>query len=129
MQIPRKYQKRADQLVTAVRLDLDTEGFTYKKWGGNQRCKRGDWLVDNHGDLYTVDGEVFARTYREVETGRYVKTTPVWAEKAPSDGQIQTREGVTQFKAGDYLVSNNEDGSDAYAITPGKFDAMYEPAD
>ncbi len=129
MQTPRKYQKRTDQLVTAVQLDLDTEGFTYKKWGGNQRCKRGDWLVNNHGDLYTVDGEVFARTYRQVKTGRYVKTTPVWAKKASSDGQIRTREGVTHFKAGDYLVSNNEDGSDAYAITPEKFDAMYEPAD
>jgi acetylornithine deacetylase/succinyl-diaminopimelate desuccinylase-like protein len=36
-------------------------------------AKAGDWLVDNGGDVYTVDAEVFARTYREVARGAYVK--------------------------------------------------------
>ena len=76
-----KYQKKADQFVVAVKLDLKTEGFTYQKWGAEQRCKSGDWLVDNNGDVYTIDSEVFARTYRKLGPGKYVKTTPIWAEK------------------------------------------------
>ena len=65
----RRYRRKADQYVAAVQLDLDTDGFTYQKWGGEQRRKRGDWLVDNDGDIYTVDGAVFARTYRKVRLG------------------------------------------------------------
>jgi hypothetical protein len=66
----RQYRRRPDQFVVAVQLDVDTSGFTYDKWGGEQRCKRGDWLVDNDGDVYTVDQDTFCRTYREVERGR-----------------------------------------------------------
>ena len=61
-----------DQFVVAVQLDLDTDGFTYFKWGAEQQCKRGDWLVDNEGDIYTVDGEVFSKTYRNAGPGTYV---------------------------------------------------------
>lgn len=57
--------------MVAFQLDLDTDGFTYRKWGAEQRCKRGDWLVDNGGDCYTVGAEAFARTYRRVSPGAY----------------------------------------------------------
>jgi hypothetical protein len=122
-----RYRKRPNQFVVAVRLALDTPGFAYRKWGAEQRCKRDDWLVDNDGDVYTVDGEVFARTYRRVEPGRYVKTTPVWAERATADGAVQTKEGQSHYRAGDYLVYNNEDGTDGYCVSASKFEAMYEP--
>ena len=122
----RRYKKKADQYVIAVQLQLDTDGFTYRKWGAEQRCKKGDWLVDNHGDIYTVDKEVFTRTYRQLKPGHYVKTTPIWAEIASDAGTVTTKEGVSNYQAGDYLVSNNEDGSDAYCISAAKFEAMYE---
>lgn len=122
----RRYRRRPDQYVVAVQLSLDTEGFTYRKWGGDQRCKRGDWLVDNDGEVYTVDAESFARTYRELRRGAYLKTAPVWAEVAADDGSVATKEGRTGYRKGDYLVSNNEDGSDAYAVQAQKFEAMYE---
>lgn len=125
----RRYRKRADLAVTAVRLDLDTAGFSYRKWGGEQRCKAGDWLVDNAGDVYTVDAEVFARTYRAVGPGRYVKSTPVWAEVATAAGSVVTKEGVSHHQAGDYLVANQSDGGDAYCIGRAKFEAMYEVDD
>lgn len=64
MSTRRRYRKKAYHPVVAVRLDLDTEGFSFRKWGAVQHCKRGDWIVSNDGDTYTVDGEVFARTYR-----------------------------------------------------------------
>jgi hypothetical protein len=122
----RRYRKRPDRAVSAVRLELDTAGFVYRKWGGEQRGKPGDWLVDNDGDVYTVDGQVFERTYRMVGPGRYVKTTPVWAEVATASGVVPTKEGQSHYAAGDYLVSNNEDGTDAYCMRPAKFQAMYE---
>ena len=58
----RKYKKKPTSFVTAVRLDLDTKGFVYNKWGGEQVCKRGDWLVNNNGDTYTVSRGSFAKT-------------------------------------------------------------------
>lgn len=112
--------------MVAVRLDLDTEGFTYNKWGAEQGCKPGDWLVDNGGDIYSIDADVFARTYRCVSAGNYVKATPVWAEVAREAGSVITKEGESKYQAGDYLVSNNKDGTDAYCISASKFESMYE---
>jgi len=125
----RKYTKRVTEFVVAVQLDLDTDGFTYRKWGGVQTCKRGDWLVSNDGDTYTVDGESFARTYRPTAPGCFVKTTPVWAEVAEQAGDVRTKEGSTHYDAGDYLVYNQPDGGDAYAVSKEKFERMYAPAE
>lgn len=129
MAVRRKYIKRSDTLVVAVPLDLDTDGFTYRKWGGVQRCKPGDWIVHNAGEVYTVDRETFARTYRADGTGTYRKVTAVWAERAASDGAIPTKEGVTHYRAGAYLVFNDAEGSDGYAVDAPTFEAMYEQAD
>jgi hypothetical protein len=122
----KKYKKRADSIVVAVQLNLDTDGFTYQKWGAVQHCKKGDWLVDNDGSIYTVDEEVFARTYQKKSFGIYVKTTSVWAEEAMESGVVKTKEGASHYEAGDYLVSNNKDGSDAYCMNAEKFHSMYE---
>jgi hypothetical protein len=124
-----EYRRKKRTSVTAVRLDLDTEGFTYRKWGGAQRCKRGDWLVNNQGDVYTVDGETFDRTYRMVSPGVYEKDAPVWAERAETSGAIETKEGSTSYKAGDYRVFNDPDGKDGYAMTSATFDSLYEPCE
>ena len=125
----RKYVRRPDRPVAAVRLSLETDGLVYRKWGGEQRAKQGDWIVDNGGDVYTVDAHVFASTYRPTDPknapGAYIKTTPVWAERAQQAGGVTTKEGVTHYEAGDYLVSNNRDGSDTYAMTAKKFDDLY----
>ena len=128
MGIRRKYKKKSTSFVTAVQLDLETEGFVYSKWGGEQVCRRGDWLVNNSGDTYTVAKESFAKTYKFVSPGVFVKSAPVWVEVAEKAGKVKTQEGETAYKAGDYLVSNNEDGTDSYAISADKFESMYEPA-
>jgi hypothetical protein len=129
MAIRRKYKRKPTAFVTAVQLDLDTEGFAYNKWGGRQVCTRGDWLVDNNGDKYTVSEEAFARTYKFVSPGVFTKSAPVWAEVAESPGKVKTSEGETAYVAGDYLVSNNQDGSDGYAVTPQKFRELYDLAE
>lgn len=123
----RRYRKKTDQCVVAVQLNLDTNGFIYRKWGNEQRCKAGDWIVDSGGDIYTIDEEVFATTYRPIGIGTYVKTAPIWAERASEAGSVVTKEGRTHYKKGDYLVSNNKDGTDAYAIGAEKFESVYEP--
>jgi hypothetical protein len=104
MDTRRRFRKKADRFVVGVQLDLDTEGFTYRKWGAEQRCKPGDWLVDNEGDVYTIDGAVFEKTYRRVSPGIYVKPVPVWAEVATEPGSVVTREGESHYQVGDYLV-------------------------
>jgi hypothetical protein len=123
----RRYRRRPDQFVVAVPLTLDNLNFTYRKWGAEQRCKPGDWLVDNDGDIYTVDATVFAATYRQIRQGTYQKTTPVWAKAASEDGSIATKEGRTHYKKGDYVVFNNENGTDGYAMNAEKFESRYEP--
>lgn len=124
----KKYVKRVGTEVVAVQLNLDTSGFTYRKWGGDQTCKPGDWIVNNGGEVYTVDRDTFARTYRAEGPGFYRKVAPVWAERVDRDGEIRTKEGVTRYKAGAYLVFNDEAGQDGYAVTASSFEAMYEPA-
>ena len=122
-----RYIKRASEAIVAVQLDLETTGFTYTKWGGEQRCKARDWVVNNAGDTYTVDRETFERTYRKVGEGMYVKVTPVWAEQASVAGDIPTKEGSTHYEPGDYLVYNDAESRDGYAVAKDVFERMYEP--
>ena len=123
---PQRYRKKSDKPVYAIQLKLETSGFTYAKWGDRQTCKAGDWLVDNDGDIYTVDQQVFAQTYRQIAPASYIKITPVWASRAEQAGSVETKEGRSHYQAGDYLVSNREDGSDAYCVEIEKFHEMYE---
>ena len=124
----RKYRKKPTHFVIAVKLDLDTDGLKYRKWGAVQRAKRGDWLVDNEGEVYTVDGRSFARTYRKLRPGVYVKTTPVWAEIAAEAGSVKTKEGKSHYRRGDYIVFNTASGGDGYCMSAAKFKSMYQPA-
>ena len=125
----RRYRKKDNQFIIAVQLNLKTEGLVYQKWGSEQHGKPGDWLVDNQGDVYTVDRETFESTYAQKGPGIYLKTTPVWAEQATEPGKVATKEGFSHYRAGDYLVFNNEDGTDAYCVSAKKFESMYEPDD
>lgn len=122
-----RYRRKPDQAVTAVQLALDFDGLHYRKWGHNQQARPGDWLVDSDGEVYTVAADSFAKTYRQVGPGRWVKSTPLWAERATQAGSVATKEGHTSYQPGDWLVSNNADGSDAYAISAAKFEKLYEP--
>lgn len=123
-----KYRRRADTPVTAVQLALDTDGFTYRKWGGEQKASAGDWLVNNDGDVYTVERDTFERSYRMVGPDAYVKDQPVWARRAETDGKIRTKEGTTHYRAGDMIVFNDENERDGYAMSAETFERLYEPA-
>ncbi len=120
-----EYRRKSTTTVTAVQLDLDMDGFTYRKWGGEQRCKPGDWVVNNGSDVYTVDKKSFERTYRMVSPGVYEKSAQVWAELADSAGTIRTKEGSTAYAAGDVLVYNEPGRKDGYAMKRDAFDRLY----
>ena len=122
------YRKREGTEVTAIRLNLEVDSFTYRKWGGLQTCKAGDWIVDHKGSVHTVDADSFARTYKQVGPATYVKQGVVWAAPASCDGVIATLEGGTHYKQGDVLVWNDKELKDGYAIRKDIFDTLYEPA-
>jgi len=122
-----RYRRKPGQAVTAICLQLELDRFTYRKWGADQCARAGDWLIEHDGEVHTVAADSFARTYRAVGPGRWLKTTPVWAEAATQDGSVATKEGRTHFKIGDWLVSNEPDGSDSYAIRADRFQQLYEP--
>jgi hypothetical protein len=124
----REYRRRSGATVFALRLNLETDGFWYVKWGARQRCKQGDWLVQSGDDSYTVDADVFARTYERVADATYKKSGTVWAEQAAEAAAIDTKEGRTQYEAGDYVVYNDREKTDGYAVSRAKFEEMYEPA-
>ena len=100
-----RYVRRPDRPVAAVRLALDTDGLVYRKWGGEQRAKAGDWIVDNDGDVYTVDADVFARTYRQKDTARISRPHRSGpdeqrrpAASGPRKAQPTTTRGITSSR-------------------------------
>jgi hypothetical protein len=42
---------------------------------------------------------------------------------------VKTKEGATRYRTGDYLVFNEPDGGDAYAVAKNTFKKMYRRAD
>lgn len=120
-----RYKKNPDLTITAVQINLDMQPLTYIKWGGEQVCKPGDWVVNNNGETYTIDAESFDNTYAQVSPGVYFKIGNVWAEVATEDGHVSTKEGKSEYQAGDYLVCNDEDDVDTYCIPRDKFESMY----
>jgi hypothetical protein len=122
-----EYKRRPTTHVHAIRLAFETDGFDYEKWGARQHCKAGDWIVQSDDDTYTVDAEVFARTYEQVAGAEYRKSGTVWAEQQERAGTIKSLEGSTAYAAGDYVVFNDRARTDGYAIERAKFERLYEP--
>lgn len=123
----KQFIKKERQIITAIQINMELQNaeLRYEKWGGSQQAKLGDWIVENGGDVYTIDQDSFSATYRLVSPGRYEKVAPVWAEETTHMGTIATKEGESQYVAGDYLVYNNENGTDGYAVSKEKFESMY----
>lgn len=129
MSLRKRYKKRSKFNVTAVKMDLDFDGFVFQKWGAEQKCQPGDWLVNNNGDVYTIDKDYFKDYYQIVSQGVYEKVGEIWAEQAKQDGTIKTKEGHTNYLAGDYLVFDREQDGEGYAIKKPVFERMYELLD
>ena len=126
----KKYHKKAAQTIVAVQLNLDTDGLQYQKWGDSQFAKKGDWLVNNNGSIYSIDNAAFARAYQLVSPGQYQKVSDIYAKLSDSDGAIETLEGKTHYLKGDYLVYENLGQIEgAYAVSAERFEDMYDLVD
>lgn len=123
----RQYSKKASKPIRAVQLVLPACTLHYEKWGSTQQAKSGDWLVINGENSYTVDQDSFRETYRHQYGDWFRKTGAVWAEIAAIDGDIATREGVSHYRAGDYLVYNQPDRNDGYTVGKKEFEENYRP--
>ena len=114
-------------LVIAIQLPEKCQGLKYEKWGGLQAAKPLDWLVIKQGETYTIDAESFANTMEPLDQpGHYYKKSSVWAKIARDSGKIKTKEGLTNYKKGWYIVSNDGNFEDAYAMSEEKFKSLYE---
>jgi hypothetical protein len=129
---------RKTETIVAVRMDLDMDmgPLRYRKWGGEQTAKPGDWLVLSNGDTYTIDADEFAKTYaplvfagREEPTGHFRKTAITYAFEASKAGTITTLEGESDFEAGDYICASNPEMLDGYPVSRETFEATYEVAE
>ena len=120
-----KYYPKAHNTVKAMPINLPNVEVNYEKWGGAQQANQGDWLVNRGDEFYTVEQSSFNDTYRCIEGNTYLKIAPVWAEIAKENGKIKTKEGESHFSAGDYLVYNDQNKKDGYAIKNTLFNDLY----
>ncbi len=131
------FYKRAEERLSNVRLykarvipvqaiQLDTIALSYTKWGGQQKSKKGDWLLSKNGDQYTCEKAVFKQTYKPLKgkPGWYFKDASVKAVVAQEDGKVETLEGLSSYKKGDYIITNP--GGDRYCIKKSDFEKLYE---
>lgn len=85
----------------------------------------GDWLVETDGERWTVDGEVFQRTYEHLEADVYRKVTPVLAAKLAHPDSVESREGVVNAERGDLLVCNIT--GECWSVPACRFFQRYAP--
>lgn len=121
-----KYRKKETVIAIQLNLELKDGIFEYEAWGGPQTARRGDWLINRNGEeVYTCEADVFAETYEKVSPGVYRKTAAVEADECLADCKIDTLEGQSDCKAGDFVVTNP--GGDRYPVERGIFLDIYEP--
>ena len=84
------------------------KGSTYQK--GARRCNVVDWLERDHADTYAIDAEVDAATYEDTGMDCYEKVAPDWAGPVSEAGQVESKEGATDYWPAAHLVPNHPAG-------------------
>ncbi|RLB39096.1 MAG: hypothetical protein DRH30_10435 [Deltaproteobacteria bacterium] len=104
------------------------EPLKYRKWGGDQVAKPGDWLVFSNDSTYTIDADEFEKTYERVSDGVYQKSSLTYARELVGNGSWPTLEGDSDYSEGDYLCASNPKMNDAYPVDRGVFLDTYRSA-
>ncbi|MGQ7787939.1 PGDYG domain-containing protein [Nesterenkonia sp. K-15-9-6] len=92
--------------------------------GAVMEAKPGDWIVDDDGQQWSVDAEVFAETYEAVSEGRYRKTGEVRARQIAQPTSLETLEGSDQLDAGDWVVQNAS--GECWGVSDARFRRRYQ---
>lgn len=121
----RRYKRKGNEVVIAIQLDLDTEGFSYQKQGAERRCNAQDWLLSDRSGTYAVDDSTFARAFEEIGVGQYTMVGIVRAKVSDSAGHIRVGQRKVPHEPGDYLVWDESTQSIGYAVPKDWFEASY----
>ena len=81
-----------------------------KSWvndnGDTMQAEAGDYLVWNVTSEWTVKGDVFEATYKNVQDSLYEKVATIHALVADEKMSINTLEGIATAEIGDYIAKN-----------------------
>ena len=109
--------------VTAVRLRAD---WTWtNESGGAMEGEAGDWQVtDDHGKSWSVEPEIFVRTYAHLGGDRWRRTGSVKARPAVEGELIDSLEGQQTARSGDWVIKGAK--GEQWVTSGDHFAANYE---
>lgn len=107
--------------VSARQLTTSTEWTSDN--GSRLTALAGDWLLETYGSTWTVNADVFERTYEKQADGTYLKIVAVTARKLTTEVDIVTLEGIAHALPGDWLVCNP--AGDVWPVNAEEFSRRY----
>lgn len=109
--------------VTAVRA---AEDWTWVNDSGEtMQARAGDWRVTNdEGRTWSVDPDIFLRTYRQLAGDRWRRTGDVRARPAAPGEVVESLEGRQTAKTGDWVIEGAQ--GERWVTSARHFEANYE---
>lgn len=114
---------RSTAVVHATRLARPHAWRTGR--GSALSARAGDWLITDGVQEWTVEADIFARTYRRLPDGRFAKDAPVDAVRTDRPLDVPTLEGVARAEAGDWVL-RGVDG-ELWPVSDAYFRSTYTP--
>jgi hypothetical protein len=118
----RRYRSTA--VVRATRLSEPSTWRTDR--GSSMSAHAGAWRVTDGVEEWTVEADIFARTYDRLPDGRFAKHATVDAVRTDQARDVPTLEGVARAEAGDWILRGAE--GELWTVTDSYFRAHYAPA-
>jgi hypothetical protein len=96
-----KVTRRGEVTATVLTSDWRWQAKT----GDWLQARAGDYQVRNdEGEAWSVEPEIFNRTYEHVGYDRWRRIGRVWAQRAVPDELVITLEGPVTAKPGDWVI-------------------------
>ena len=111
-------------IANPVKAQKLTDTFQWQSTDGNNLVgEKGDYLIESDGNRWTVQPEIFEKTYSENSDGTFTKTAQVIAVKVNAALTINTLEGESVVHEGDYLLCG--ESADVWSIDSTNFVKKY----
>lgn len=112
--------------TTRVRAQRLVGARTWRTANGSDLdAAAGDWLLTDGRREWTVDADVFARSYERLADGTFRKSTTVQAVQLDEAVDVPTLEGVSAAVAGDWLLRGVE--GELWPVGDDHFRSRYAP--